>query len=179
MLLQKLHLKSLLTALSIATLSLGGVHVIANAQGTPGLIIFGNQNTDVLSYYLDFGGQARRRDRYRLRIPKNKLPNGATQFEISYPDYFNGKFDTDKIEVRPNKDKKQSLALKSVVWDEKSRLIKIELAEPLKKAKLLEIVFSNVRNPKVGTYYLYGKVVPATGTPVPQMIGAWVLNINP
>jgi hypothetical protein len=179
MLFHKSRFKSLLTALTLATCSIGGIHTLAVAQGTPGLVLFGNQDTDVLNYYLDFGGVAEQRDRYRLRIPKNKLPNGATQFVISYPDYFDGKFDTDRIEVRLNKDKKQSLALKSVVWDKKNRFIQIDLAEPLKNPKLLELVFSNVRNPEVGTYYFYAQVVPATSTPVPQRIGAWVVNINP
>jgi hypothetical protein len=179
MLFDKSRFKSLLTTLTIATCSIGGIHTLAVAQGTPGLVLFGNQDTDVLNYYLDFGGVAEQRDRYRLRIPKNKLPNGATQFVISYPDYFDGKFDTDRIEVRLNKDKKQSLALKSVVWDKKNRFIQIDLAEPLKNPKLLELVFSNVRNPEVGTYYFYAQVVPATSTPVPQRIGAWVVNINP
>jgi hypothetical protein len=179
MLFDKSRFKFLLTALTLATCTIGGIHTLAAAQGTPGLVLFGNQDTDVLNYYLDFGGVAEQRDRYRLRIPKNKLPNGATQLVISYPDYFDGKFDTDKIEVRPNKDKKQALPLKSVDWDEKNRLLKIDLAQPLKNPKLLELVFSNVRNPEVGTYYFYAQVVPATGTPVPQRIGAWVVNINP
>jgi hypothetical protein len=179
MLFNKSPFKSLLTALTLATCTIGGVHTLAVAQGTPGLVLFGNQDTDVLNYYLDFGGVAEQRDRYRLRIPKNKLPNGATQLVISYPDYFDGKFDTDSIEVRPNKDKKQALPLKSVSWDEKNRFVKIDLAQPLKNPKQLELVFSNVRNPEVGTYYFYAQVVPATGTPVPQRIGAWVVNINP
>lgn len=175
----KLFFKSLLTAVTLATCTIGGVHTIAVAQGTPGLVIFGNRDVDILNYYLDFGGTAKRRDRYRLRIPKNKLQNGATQFVISYPDYFDGKFDTDKIEVRPNRDKKRSLPLKNVIWDEENRFIQIDLAQPLVEPEKVEIVLSNTKNPEVGTYYFYAQVVPAVNAPIPQRVGAWVLSINP
>lgn len=171
--------KSWGTAIALSGCAMVGLHTVALAQGTPGLVIFGDRDVDILSYYLDFGGIAKQRDRYRLRIPKKKLVNGATQFVISYPDYFDGKFDTDKIEVRPNGDKKQSLPLKNVTWDEENRFVQIDLAEPLREAKKLEIVMSNTRNPEVGTYYFYGQVVPAINAPVPQRVGAWVLSIDP
>ncbi|MEM8829809.1 MAG: DUF2808 domain-containing protein [Cyanobacteria bacterium P01_G01_bin.19] len=178
MFINKSCLKSLLGSVAFATCAIGGINTIAIAQGTPGLVIFGN-DVDVLNYYLDFGGIADQRDRYRLRIPKKKLQNGATQFIISYPDYFDGEFDTDKIEVRPDRDKKKSLALRNVVWDEENRFIQIDLAEPMTEAKKVEIVLSNTKNPDVGTYYFYGQVVPAINTPVPERVGAWVLSINP
>ncbi len=171
--------KSLLTASVLATCTLGGLHTIAIAQGTPGLVLFGNKDVDILNYYLDFGGIADNRDRYRLRIPKNKLANGATQFVISYPEYFDGKFNTDKIEVRVNNKKDQSLKLKNVVWDEKNHFVQIDLAEPLRDARKVELVFSSVKNPDVGTYYFYAQVVPAINTPVPERVGAWVISINP
>ena len=175
----KSFLKPLFTTLTLATCTIGEVHSIALAQGTPGLVIFGDRDVDVLNYYLDFGGIADNRDRYRLRIPKKKLANGATQFVISYPDYFDGKFDTDKIEVRPKGEKDRSLPLKNVVWDQENRFVQIELAEPIRDPEKVELVFSNVRNPDVGTYYFYAQVVPATNVPVPERIGAWVVNINP
>jgi hypothetical protein len=175
----KPRLKTLLTVVALATCTIAGAHTIAVAQGTPGLVIFGDRDVDVLNYYLDFGGVAENRDRYRLRIPKKKLANGVTQFVISYPDYFDGKFDTDKIEVRLNNKKDQSLPLKNVVWDQKNRFVQIELAEPLREPKKVELVFSNVKNPDVGTYYFYAQVVPAINAPVPQRVGAWVLSINP
>ena len=175
----KSFIKPLFAALTLATCTLAGVHSVAIAQGTPGLILFGDKDTDILSYYLDFGGIADNRDRYRLRIPKKKLANGATQFVISYPDYFDGKFDTDKIEVRPNGDKDKALPLKNVVWDEENRFVQIDLAEPLKDPKKIELVFSGVRNPDVGTYYFYATVSPAINAPVPERVGAWVISINP
>ncbi|MDJ0595397.1 MAG: DUF2808 domain-containing protein [Pleurocapsa sp. MO_226.B13] len=168
-----------LAAVVLATCTIGSIQTLVLAQGTPGLVIFGNRDVDILNYYLDFGGTAEQRDRYRLRIPKKKLANGATQFVISYPDYFDGKFDTDRIEVRLDRDKDKSLPLKNVVWDEENHFIQIDLAEPLTEARKVEIVLSNTRNPDVGTYYFYGQVVPAINAPIPERVGAWVLSINP
>ena len=178
MFLKKLFSKPL-AAVVLATCTIGSVQTLVLAQGTPGLLIFGNRDVDILNYYLDFGGTAEQRDRYRLRIPKKKLANGATQFVISYPDYFDGKFDTDRIEVRLDRDKDKSLPLKNVVWDEENHFIQIDLAEPLTEARKVEIVLSNTRNPDVGTYYFYGQVVPAINAPIPERVGAWVLSINP
>ena len=175
----KSFLQSLLTASVLASCTIAGVHTVATAQGTPGLVLFGDRDVDILNYYLDFGGNAENRDRYRLRIPKKKLANGATQFVISYPDYFDGKFNTDKIEVRLNGEKDNSLPLKNVVWDEENLFIQIDLAEPLKDPKKVELVFSGVKNPDVGTYYFYAQVVPAINTPIPERVGAWVISINP
>ena len=172
-------LKPFVAALTLASCTVAGVHTIAQAQGTPGLVIFGDRDVDILNYYLDFGGIADNRDRYRLRIPKKKLVNGATQFVISYPDYFDGKFNTDKIEVRVNNKKDNSLALKNVVWDEENHFIQIDLAEPLLDAKKVEVVMSGTKNPDVGTFYFYGQVTPAVNAPVPERVGAWVISINP
>jgi len=171
--------KPLLTVAAVASCTLVGVQTIAVGQGTPGLVIFGDRDVDILNYYLDFGGIAKQRDRYRLRIPKKKLANGATQFVISYPDYFDGKFDTDKIEVRVDNDKKKSLPLKDVVWNEEDRFIQIDLAQPYQGEKKVEIVLSNTRNPDVGTYYFYAQVMPAVQAPLPERLGAWVLSIDP
>lgn len=175
----KSFLKPLLTAFALATCTVVGVNTIAEAQGGSGLVIFGNRDVDILSYYLDFGGIADNRDRYRLRIPKKKLVNGATQFVISYPDYFDGKFNTDKIEVRVNGKKEKSLPLKNVVWDEENLFVQIDLAQPLVDPQKVELVFSSVKNPDVGTYYFYAQVVPAVNAPVPERVGAWVISINP
>ena len=136
MFINKSFFKPLLASVALATCTIGGIHTIAIAQGTPGLVIFGNRDVDHLSYYLDFGGTAKQRDRYRLRIPKKKLENGATQFVISYPDYFDGKFDTEKdeddnsyknIEVRLDRDKNKSLPLKNVIWDEEKSCLILEI----------------------------------------------------
>lgn len=171
--------KRLLTALALAACTVGGINAIASAQSNSGILLFGNKDVDILNYYLDFGGQADARDRYRLRIPAKKLQGGMTKLIITYPDYFDGKLDTDRIEVRLNGDKKQSLPLQKVIWDEENHNVQINLKEALRESPKVEVVFSNVKNPDVGTYYFYAQVIPATNIPAPELIGAWVLSINP
>ena len=62
-----------------------------------GLTIFsGVDRGDILNYRLDFGGKQDGWDRYRLRVPGKKLDQGAAKFFISYPEYFDGKFDINK-----------------------------------------------------------------------------------
>ena len=55
----KFRLKPLLTALTLAACTVGGVNTIAEAQGGSGLVIFGDRDVDILSYFLDFGGRNR------------------------------------------------------------------------------------------------------------------------
>jgi hypothetical protein len=166
-----------LSILAISGCLLGSIPAIAIAQGNPGLTIFsGVERENILNYHLDFGGQAGSWDRYRLRIPGKKLMQGAAKFFISYPDYYNGKFDTEEIEVRVNG---EPLPLREVLWDKESRIIEIDLEQPLKESKKVEIVFSNVKNPRFGgTFYFQGQVLPANDLPIRQHLGTWILSIQ-
>ncbi|QDZ41536.1 DUF2808 domain-containing protein [Euhalothece natronophila Z-M001] len=152
--------------------------VLAQARGgNPGLTIFsGVERENILDYRLDFRGRRGRWDRYRLRVPGDKLPQGAAEFRISYPDYYNGRFDTDEIEVRIDG---ESQPLKDVVWDEEGHFIAIDLEEPLEPEQKVELVFSNVRNPRQGgTFYFNGQVKPAEGVAIRQHLGTWIIDIN-
>ena len=169
--------KKTLTTVGIAGCILAGVPIITAAQGGSGLTIFSGVSRDnILNYYLDFNGQRNSRDRYRLRIPGKKLLQGAAKFYIFYPDYFDGKFQEDKIEVRIDG---EPLALREVIWDKENYLIEIELEEPLRESRKVELVFSGVRNPDIGTYYFRGEVMPASDLPIRQYIGTWIISINP
>ncbi len=181
MLKNKFNLKPLLSALTISGCLLASAATISFAQGNSGLTIFsGVGRENILNYYLDFGGKANARDRYRLRVPGKKLIGGASKFFIVYPDYFDGKFDVDKIEVRIKNGKKQeSLPLREVIWDKESYIIEIDLEEPIKESRKVEIVFSNVRNPEIGTYYFHCQVLPADDLPIRQHLGTWIVSIDP
>ena len=170
--------KYILTALALTTTVIATVPQQIKAQSNPGLTIFsGVERKDILNYRLDFGGNVGGWDRYRLRVPGKKLTQGAAKFFISYPDYFNGKFDTDKIEVR-NKNG-DSLPLRQVTWDKESYIIEIELEEPILESNKLEIVFSNVKNPDdIGTYYFQGQVLTPGQVPIRLVLGTWIVSIN-
>jgi hypothetical protein len=176
MLLPQISLKKLFIVLAVATCTLGSQIAIVSAQGGSGFSIIKKQGVDELNYFLDFGGQRNARDRYKLRIPGNKLVNGAAKFYVIYQDHFDGKFDPERMEVRVDK---KSLPLRNVLWDKESRTIEIELEEPLRENRKVELVFSNVRNPDIGTYYFFCQVLPASDLPVREQLGAWIISINP
>ena len=174
---RQLPFKRILTTLAISSLMIGGVQAITSAQSNPGLTIFsGVDRENILNYHLDFGGQAGGLDRYRLRVPGKKITEGVSKFFIAYPDYYKGKFDTDKIEVRVQG---ESIPLREVVWDKESRIVEIDLEQPIRESRKLEIVFSNVKNPRFGgTYYFHCQVLPAGDLPIRQHLGTWILSIN-
>lgn len=174
---RQLPFKRIFTTLAISSLMIGGVQAITSAQSNPGLTIFsGVDRENILNYHLDYGGQAGGFDRYRLRVPGKKITEGVSKFFIAYPDYYKGKFDTDKIEVRVQG---ESIPLREVVWDKESRIVEIDLEQPIRESRKLEIVFSNVKNPRFGgTYYFHCQVLPAGDLPIRQHLGTWILSIN-
>ena len=168
--------KSLLTTLALTTTIVTSIPQEIKAQGNPGLTIFsGVDRGDILNYRLDFGGKQDGWDRYRLRVPGKKLDQGAAKFFISYPEYFDGKFDINKIEVRVGG---ESLPLREVFWDKESRIVEIDLEEPLLESKKAEIVFSNVKNPSYGTYYFHCQLLTPGQVPVRLHVGTWIVSIG-
>jgi hypothetical protein len=151
---------------------------VALANGNPGLVIFSgvDERKNILGYHLDFGGEPGGWDRYRLYIPGKKLNEGATKFYVTYPDYYKGKFDEDSIEVRVGE---ESLPLRGVVWDKESRIIEIDLENPLTATNDVEIVMSNVKNPTFGgTFYFTAQAMAAGSVPVRLYLGTWIISID-
>lgn len=149
---------------------------LVRADSNPGLTIFsGVERKDILDYFLQYGGRPNQWDRYKLYVPSKKVPQGASTFFISYPDYFKGEFDTKRVEVRT---KKENLPIKEVVWDKQSRFLEITLEKPLPPNTRAEIVLSNVKNPDLGTYYLVCDVLASGDIPVRLYVGTWILSIE-
>ncbi len=154
-----------------------GLSVPALAQGLPGLTIFSGVDREYeLGYRLDYDGVPNRTDRYRLRLPADKLPLATDQIVITYPDTYRGEFKEDKIEVRIDGD---SLALEEVVWDPENRFIEIYPSEPVPARTSFEVVLSGVRNPRrPGTHY-FNALLRAPGEVLaPQYVGTWIINIG-
>jgi hypothetical protein len=176
MLSTKLLAKRLISTLIVSGCLLTGLQAISWAGGNSGLTIFsGVDREDILNYYLDFGGIPRQWDRYKLYIPAKKLTQGATKFYISYPENFDGKFDTDKIEVRVDG---EALPLREVYWDRESRILEIDLEQPVEASTKVTIVLSNVKNPNFGTYYFVCDAQAAGSIPVRLYLGTWIVSIE-
>lgn len=166
--------------LAAATLSSGlltGLPIATLADGNPGLTIFsGVERKDVLDYNLQFGGNPNQAgERYKLYIPGKKLTQGASKFFISYPENFDGKFDTNKVEVRV---KEKPIPIREVYWDKESRVLEIDLAQPIESSNKVDIVLSNVKNPDYGTYYLRADAQAAGTIPLRLYLGTWIVTIN-
>lgn len=172
--------KSLRKALSAIAVS--GCVVLASAtsglsQGLPGLTIFGGVDREYeLGYRLQNGGILNRRDRYYLRIPAEKLELATDLFVITYPDTYEGELDPNDIEVRISGD---SVPLDEVNWDEENHFIEIYPSEPVPANSRVEIVMSDVTNPRrTGTHY-FNALVRAPGDVLPpQYVGTWILSFG-
>jgi hypothetical protein len=169
--------KKILSAFLLSGCLVAGVQAVTWADGMPGLTIFsGVERENLLPFYLDFGGRPGAWDRYRLRIPGKKMTQGASKFIIAYPDYYDGKFDTDSVEVRV---KDKSIPIREVLWDKESRMLEIDMAEPITASNKVELVLSNVKNPaNGGTYYFNCQVLAANDIPIRLYLGTWIIDIN-
>lgn len=174
---KKSAIKRLLGAVALSGCVLTGFSIPTLAQSNPGFTLFGSvPRENQLDYYLDFGGRSDQWDRYRLKIPANKMELGVAQFAISYPDYYDGKFDPKKIEVRV---KNKAVPLSEVKWDKDGKLIQIFLEEPITAGNSVELVLSNVKNPPFGgIYYFNCQVLTPGDVPLPRYLGTWILSIG-
>ncbi|WP_414527608.1 DUF2808 domain-containing protein [Nodularia chucula] len=167
----------LLSALTITSSLLVGLPILTQAQGLPGLTLFsGVRSENQLPFRLDFGGQANSTERFRLRIPAQKMKLAAAQFAISYPDYYEGTFDTNNIEVTV-RGKKVPLA--EVKWNKEARLIEIFPEEPVPAGGSVELVLSNSRTPNFGGMYHFNCQILSPGdVPMLRYVGTWLLAIS-
>lgn len=174
-------MRRLLSAVAITGFLLAGAPAITSAQGLPGLTLFsGVKREHQLSYRLDFGGQTNDWDRYRLRIPAKKLKMAVEKFVISYPDYFDGEFDTDEVEIKVGKKKGKKVAVSEVKWDKEGGVLEIYPKEAIPAGKHVELILSNVENPDFpGTFYFNASVQsPGDKTALAGYVGTWIISIG-
>ena len=174
---RKFSICSLLAATTVLGCWIASSPLPSQAQGTQGFTIFsGVERENQLGYRLDYFGRLGSRDRYRLRIPRDKMQVAVSEFFIDYPETYRGEFDPEAVRLEANGDE---VALDEVVWDPENRVISIYPAEPVPANTRIEIVLSNVQNPnRVGTHYFNALIVAAGDVPVRQYVGTWILTIG-
>ncbi len=177
--LSNLMFKPILSALALSGCLLASVPSTL-AQSGSGLTLWsGVRREYILQYHTDFGGRPNQWDRYKLRIPANKMKQGAYKFIITYPDYYDGKFDTDKIQVNYGDKYKKSATIAQVDWDQDNYRLSIDLEEAIEPDTKVQLKLSNVKNPDFGgTYYFHCQVLTSKGRPEPSYLGTWILSIN-
>jgi Protein of unknown function (DUF2808) len=166
-----------LPILAVASCLVTVVPATVRADSLPGFTLFsGVDPANQLSFRLDSGNR-NATDRYRLRIPGSKINRlGAAQIQISYPDYYKGKFDEKGVEVFVGE---KSIPVEAVQWDKENRVINIDLAQRLKTKNEIEVVLNNVQNPDSGgMYYFNGSVKSSKEFPLARNVGTWILSID-
>jgi Protein of unknown function (DUF2808) len=158
----------------VATVSCATVLPVAPSRADFTLFS-GVDQKDQLSYSLDFGNRSTS-DRYRLRLPGNRLPLGATQINIVYPEYYQGRFDDKAIEVNVDG---TAIPVVKANWDKTQRMVEITLDRRLQTKKEIEIVLNNVHNPdNGGIFYFDCQIKSSAEFPLARYVGTWILSIN-
>ncbi len=170
-------MRRLLSALAVTGCLLTAFPALTWAQSLPGFTLFsGVKGENQLPFRLDFGGQSNGWDRYRLRIPAQRMKLAVAQFAITYPNYYEGVFDPKKVEVKV---KGKPVKLSEVKWDKEGKLISIFPEEPVPAGSGVELVLSNVKNPSFGgMYYFNCQVLSPGDLPLLRYMGTWILSIN-
>jgi hypothetical protein len=173
----KFPLHRFLSILVITSCLVTGLSAGVRSQSLPGLVIFsGIDRANQLGYVLEFGGRTSEIDRYRLRIPANKLGLATNQFAVTYPASYQGSFDPKAVEVRAGD---ESVPLDEVNWDQENRVINIYPVTPVPAHSRVEIVLSDVRNPSNGGTHYFNAMVRSPGDlPTLSYVGTWIIGIG-
>ncbi len=169
--------RQLLPWLTLVSCLVAVVPASVKAGSLPGFVLFsGVDRSDQLSYRLD-SGDRNATDRYYLRIPGSKIDRlGAGSIQITYPDYYKGKFDDKNVEVLVGD---KAVAVKSVKWDRQKYSLQIDLAENIKTEGEIQVVLNNVQNPDLsGMFYFNCEVKSSPEFPLPRYVGTWILSID-
>lgn len=166
-------MRRFLTAVVMSGCLLAAFPAVTMAEGFT--LWSGVERKNQLNYRTDFGGQANGWDRYYLRVDGKRLRTAVAQFIISTPDYFNGRFDPKKMEVKSGG---KTIPLSNAEWDRENRVVRITLQEPIPAGRSAEIILSNVRNPATGMYNLNCLTQAPGDVPLPRYIGTWIMSID-
>jgi hypothetical protein len=192
--LPKFLLKPVVSAMAIATCVVAG-HVLVqatavSAQGLPGITFRwkDREGFKELGHVIDLSNNPNQWGRYRLQIGARDLKVAASQFTVNIPDHFDGEFDKDRIELRicskagsmMSRAKCKAAPVDEVKLDMTARQIAIYPVTPVPAGTNVELVFSNVRNPRSpGMYQFNGLIeVPGDNIPLLKSVGSWILSID-
>lgn len=164
-------------------------HAVANAEGLPGITFRWNnrEGFNELGHVIELNNEPNSWGRYRLKIGARDMELAVSQFVVNMPDHFDGKFDEDDIEVRICKTrgsflrraKCDAVDVDEAVVDMEARQIAIYPAVPVPAGKNVELVFSNVKNPRHPGMYQFNGLVEVPGdVPILRPLGAWIVSIE-
>ncbi|APB34196.1 hypothetical protein GlitD10_1870 [Gloeomargarita lithophora Alchichica-D10] len=161
----------------LATLSVVGGAGVAVGQGS-GWTLWGGPKKE-LRYSAD-SGQIGQWDRYYLNVPRQSI--AVAEYYITYPQHYRGELDPKQVEVvrsRSQGKDQQKFRLGEAVLDQENRLLRIALIDPVPADTPVDIVLSNVRNPRnSGMFFFNLQVLSPGDIPLPRQVGTWVITMG-
>ncbi len=165
---------------------IAGVPLISVAQSNPGFsFVWGGDGPgrrQQLSYVLEYGTPGHMRDRYRLQLGRQNT--AISSIRVDYPDYYDGQFSENRISLRRtpknrifNFNRAEEIPLASATVDNESRIIEIVPEEDIPAGVPVEVVLSNVRNPRSGGMYYFNAWISSPNDVLVQPVGTWILSI--
>ena len=185
--LQKRLFKSVLSAAAIAGCFATG-NLAVQAQGAlPSFRWNNREGFNELKNVIELSDAPNRWGRYRIKIGARDMELAASQFVVNYPDYFNGKFNADEIEIRVcsstgsflSRAKCSAVEMDEVEVDTENYRIALYPLEPIPAGSNLELVFDDVKNPRNRGMYQFNVLVESPGElPILRNVGASILDIS-
>lgn len=161
----------------LAALSLVSLTGTAVAQGS-GWTLWGGPKKE-LRYSAD-SGQIGQWDRYYLNVPRQSI--AVAEYYITYPQSYRGELDANAVEVvrsRTRGKDQQKFRVGEAVLDRENRQLRIALIDPVPADTPVDIVLSNVRNPRnSGMYFFNLQVLSPGDIPLPRQVGTWVITLG-
>lgn len=162
---------------------------IAQASDLPGITFRWNnrEGFNELSHVIELSNSPNNWGRYRLKIGARDMKLAVSQFVVNYPDYFDGKFNADEVEIRTcsrpgnflSRARCTPIAMDEVDIDTENQRIALYPLEPIPAGTNVELVFSDVKNPRSRGMYQFNAMIESPGdVPLLRPIGSWILGIE-
>jgi Protein of unknown function (DUF2808) len=158
----------------------GAIALTAPLLQTPALsqgvtIFSGVERNQELSYSTDFGAHPGQTDRYYLKVNKIKMKQAVNKFIIVFPDNFDGRLDTKKVEINVNG---KNVEVSEVNWDKDNGRLEVYPKEAVPAKTKVQLVLSNVTNPSGGIYYLNCLIQVPGDVPIYRELGTWIMSFD-
>ena len=184
------HTRIVPLALAVGCLATVVAPMMVSAQLNSGFTFNwgdGPSGKQQLRYHLEYGTPGFMNDRYWLRLGRQNV--AINRINITYPDYYDGFFAENGIQLRTGgtssnslfslrRDPGEVVPVAELTLDRDNRVIDIIPAEPIPAGQEVQIVISNVRNPRFGGMYYFNARIGSPGDiPLMRYVGTWILSI--
>jgi len=177
-----------LTGLATGLLPLAQTQPVV-AQSLPGLTLRWNGNEGgfkELKYVLN-SGRTNALDTWMLLLPGKELDVAAMQVSVTYPSYFNGRFDNSAVKLklcsaggvmaRTRCDK--DVPTSSIEVDRDNGRIDFFPTKPIPAGTTIGVVFDSMINPSnPGMLQFNASIISPGDLPLSKYVGSWLITIE-